>query len=156
MSVVVNIAVKPASFAVVLALVAMVLLLALVAMVSAAESAFFSLNPSDRQRLKISKNKVDLKILELIDQPKRVLATLLISINFINIAIVILSTLILSSLFDFSYNPTLGFIIQVVAVTFLILLIGEVIPKIYATQNPLKTSRFMLYPVVFLQSGLHI
>ena len=123
----------------------------MVAMFSAAESAFFSLSLADREKLKVSESKTDIKLLELINQPKRVLATLLISINFVNIAIVILSTFIISSLFDFSHNPTLGFVIQVVAVTFLILLVGEVIPKIYATQKPLKAARFMLYPVLSLQ-----
>lgn len=146
-----NVVFKPVSVGLLFYVSTMLLLLVLVALFSAAESAFFSLNPADKQQLKDSESKIDVKILELIDQPKRVLATLLIGIDFINIAIVILSTIITSSLFDFSGNPTLGFMIQVVAVTFLILLIGEVIPKIYATQNPLRTSRIMLYPVVFLQ-----
>ncbi len=126
-------------------------LLIVVALVSAAESAFFSLDPNDLDELKNSGAKKDEKIIALIESPKKLLATLLISINFINIAIVILSSLIMERLFDFTHNPLQGFIIQVVAVTFLILLIGEVIPKIYATQQPLKTARYLYFFVKFLK-----
>lgn len=126
-------------------------LLILVAVVSAAETAFFSLSPTELEELKSSEDKTDVKIKALIESPKRLLATVLISINFINIAIVILSTFVMDGLFDFSQNQTLGFIIQVVCVTFLILLLGEVIPKIYATQNPLSTSRKLFYFLQFLQ-----
>jgi len=142
---------KPFTVSIGLSILTMLVLLIVVALVSAAESAFFSLSPTDMEELKDSDAKTDDRILLLIDTPKRLLATVLISINFINIAIVILSTFVMEELFDFSHNPTAGFIIQVVAVTFLILLIGEVIPKIYATQNPLKTSRILLYFVLFLQ-----
>jgi putative hemolysin len=129
----------------------MFLLLVLVALVSAAESAFFSLSPTSIDELKTSGTKLDAKVLQLIEAPKRVLATLLISVNFINIAIVILSTFVMDELFDFSQNLLAGFIIQVVVVTFLILLIGEVTPKIYATQNSLRTARLLIYFVQFLQ-----
>lgn len=129
----------------------MLLLLLVVAIVSAAESAFFSLTPTDMEELRTSGEKTDDKILTLIEGPKRLLATLLISVNFINIAIVILSNFVIDELFDFSSNPLVGFIIQVVAITFLILLIGEVTPKIYATQNPLRTSRLLIFFVQILQ-----
>ena len=129
----------------------MLVLLIIVALVSAAESAFFSLSPTDMDDLKTSDTKLDEKILLLIKTPKRLLATLLISVNFINIAIVILSTFVMDELFDFSQNHLTGFIIQVVAVTFLILLVGEVTPKIYATQNPLRATRVLLYFVQILQ-----
>lgn len=126
-------------------------MLLIVALVSAAESAFFSLSPTDMEELKTSDEKTDERILSLIEGSKRLLATLLISVNFINIAIVILSSFIIDGLFDFSTDPLLGFIIQVVVVTFLILLIGEVTPKIYATQNPLRVSRILVILVQTLQ-----
>jgi putative hemolysin len=142
---------KPFSLSILFAIVAMFLLLIVVALISAAESAFFSLSPSDMEVLKTSDEKTDEKILTLIEAPKRLLATLVISINFINIAIVILSSFVIEELFDFSDNQLVGFIIQVVAVTFLILLIGEVTPKIYATQNPLRTSRVLIFFAQLLQ-----
>jgi len=137
-----SILVKPFSFSIGISIAIMLVLLVLVALVSAAESAFFSLTPTDMDELKSSDDKIDIKIQEIIEVPKRILATVLISINFINIAIVMLSTFVMEELFDFTQNPTLGFVIQVVAVTFLILLVGEVIPKIYATQNPLHYFTF--------------
>lgn len=150
-----GIIIKTFSFSVLLAIIGMLLLLLVVALVSAAESAFFSLSPTDMEELRTSGEKADDKILTLIETPKRLLATLLISVNFINIAIVILSNYVIEELFDFSSNPLLGFIIQVVAITFLILLIGEVTPKIYATQNPLRTSRALHFFVQLFQRAFY-
>jgi gliding motility-associated protein GldE len=130
------------------------ILLIIVAFVSAAESAFFSLTPTDMEELKTSGTTTDEKIIKLISPPKRLLATLLISVNFLSIAIVILNATFVfgeNGLFDFSNNHLLGFIIQVVVVTFLILLVGEVTPKIYAIQNPLRATRILVYFVQFLQ-----
>lgn len=146
-----GIIVKTFSVSVLFAVIVMLLLLIIVALISAAESAFFYLSPTDMEELKTSNEKTDEKILALIELPKRLLATLLISVNFISIAIVILSNFVIDELFDFSSNPLIGFIIQVVAVTFLILLIGEITPKIYATQNPLRTSRILVFFVQLLQ-----
>lgn len=129
----------------------MLSLLFISAWISASETAFFSLTPSDVVTLKSSDSKTDSKILLLIDRPKRLLATLLIGLNFVNIAIVILSTFITTGLVDFSGNPILGFLVQVVIVTFLILLIAEIIPKVYAAQHPLIISRVTLYPVILLE-----
>jgi gliding motility-associated protein GldE len=136
------------------AIFAMLIILLVVAVVSAAESAFFSLTPTDMEELKSSASATDKKILLLLSTPKRLLATLLVSINFLSIAIVIINSTFVfgkDGLFDFSGNPLLGFIVQVVAVTFLIILVGEVTPKIYATQNPLNTSRTLVFLVQFLQ-----
>ncbi len=136
------------------AIFAMLVILLVVAVVSAAESAFFSLTPTDMEELKSSTSNTDKKILLLLSTPKRLLATLLVSINFLSIAIVIINSTFVfgkDGLFDFSGNQFLGFIVQVIAVTFLIILVGEVTPKIYATQNPLNTSRTLVFLVQFLQ-----
>jgi putative hemolysin len=149
-----SIVVNPLSLSIIVAIVTIFIMLLIVALVSAAESAFFSLSPNDLEALRTSDSKVDQKILTVIEAPKRLLATLLISVNFINISIVIINASFIfgaEGLFDFPGSPTLGFVIQVIAVTFLILLIGEVTPKIYATQNPLNTSRKLIYFVMVLQ-----
>lgn len=154
-----SIVVNPFSLSIVAAIIVMFVLLLIIALVSAAESAFFSLTPNDLDELKTSDSKTDQKILKLIEAPKRLLGTLLISVNFISIAIVIINASFIfvkegettKGLFEFPGSPILGFVIQVIAVTFLILLIGEVTPKIYATQNPLKASRTLIYFVLFLQ-----
>jgi gliding motility-associated protein GldE len=149
-----QVTIRTFSVSTVFAVIAMVVILLIVAVVSAAESAFFSLTPTDMEELKSSADTTDKKILVLLETPKRLLATLLVSINFLSIAIVIINSTFIfgkDGLFDFSGNPLLGFIVQVVVVTFLIILVGEVTPKIYATQNPLNTTRTLVLLVQFLQ-----
>lgn len=116
-------------------------------MVSGSEVAFFSLNPADVEELEKNNNKSAQIALELIDKPKNLLATILIANNFINISIVILSTYLSDLLFN--DNPYKLFI-DVVAITFIILLFGEVIPKVYATKNGLKLSQTMAKPLKFI------
>ncbi len=142
------------SISILLAIVSIFVLLILIAFVSAAESAFFSLSPTEMEELNSSDTPTDEKILELINTPKRLLATLLISVNFLSIAIVILNSTFIfgeDGLFNFSQNPLFGFIVQVILITFLILLVGEVTPKIYATQNSLSATRTLVNFVKVLQ-----
>src|SRR5205085_11684860 len=116
---------------------------------SSAETAFFSITPAQLQELKDSKHSSERLIYHLLTTPKRLLATLLILVNFINIAIIVLSSVLMAQFFDFSDSPVLGFIIQVVAVTFIIVLICEVLPKVYAVQNALSVSIISVYPIYF-------
>ena len=128
---------------------AIVVLLVGSAMASGAEVAFFSLGPNQVHELRLKENKTDLNVIHLLESPKRLLATLLITNNFVNVAIVIISTFITNSLVDFSRFPYwVTFLIQVVVVTSLILLLGEVMPKMFATRNNLKTARFLASPVM--------
>jgi putative hemolysin len=118
------------------------------AMASGAEVAFFSLGPNQLHELRLKEDKADRAVLHLLEMPKRLLATLLISNNFFNVAIVIISTYVTNSLLDFSKTAYwLAFFIQVVAITSLILLFGEVMPKVYATRNNLRFARFLSGPV---------
>lgn len=151
---VIGVVIHSFSISILFAILAIVVLLVLIAFVSAAESAFFSLSPTEMEELKSSDTTTDEKILDLINAPKRLLATLLISVNFLSIAIVILNSAFVfgsDALFDFTDSPTLGFVVQVVLITFLILLVGEVTPKIYATQNSLSATRALVYFVNVLQ-----
>lgn len=132
------------SASLVFAVIAVILLLFGSALTSAAEVAFFSLGPNQLHELRLKEDKADLVILRLLDKPKRLLATLLITNNFFNVAIVILSTFLTNGLFDFNAIPYwLAFFIQVVVVTSLILLFGEVMPKVYATRDSLSVARFL-------------
>ena len=117
------------------------------ALISGSEVAYFSLSPS---QLKHLEDKGYEKACNLQHKPNRLLATILISNNFVNVAIVVLSTYLVNSLFDFSAHPTLGFVIQVVVVTFVILLVGEIIPKLYANRSQLSMVIFMAGPLTFL------
>lgn len=129
----------------------MVILLLISALISGSEVAFFSLSPTDIEKLKSKKTNINNAIIDLLSFPKRALATILITNNFVNIGIVLVSSFVLDSLIDFSYTPFwLVFSIQVVVVTFLLLLFGEVIPKVYANAVSLKFARFMALPLEIL------
>lgn len=132
--------------------VAVILILLVVSgMISGSEVSFFSLNAAQLELLKNSKKKADTSVLALLEKPRQLLATILISNNFINVGIVILSTFTIHLLFDFSANAVAAFVIEVVVVTSLILLFGEILPKIYATTAPLATARFMATPLLILR-----
>lgn len=130
-------------------LVILVLLLCS-ALVSGSEIAFFSFDPAHLNEIRNNPTKKNKLILRLLESPKRLLATILISNNFINVAIVILSTYITAELFYLNEFPLLAFVIQVILVTSLILLVGEILPKIYATQHAVRFARFMVNPMQFL------
>jgi putative hemolysin len=139
------------SVGIIAGILAIIVLLLGSAMVSGAEVAFFSLGPNQLHELRLKEDKADKAVLHLLEMPKHLLATLLISNNFFNVAIVIISTYVTNSLFDFSKFPYwLAFLIQVVVVTSLILLFGEVMPKVYATRSSIKLARILAGPLRIL------
>jgi putative hemolysin len=139
------------SIGVVAGILAIIILLFGSAMASGAEVAFFSLGPNQLHELRLKEDKADKSVLHLLEMPKHLLATLLISNNFFNVAIVIISTFVTNSLFDFSQIPYwLAFLIQVIVVTSLILLFGEVMPKVYATRSSVKLARLLAGPLHIL------
>lgn len=135
------------------AIVSLIILIFLVAasgLISGSETAFFSLTPLNLESLRISSSKRDILILKLRDKPKTLLATILIANNFVNVSIVILSTFLVSQVFNMSVNPILGRLLEVIGITSVILLFGEIMPKIMANKEPLKISGIMALPLKFL------
>ena len=124
------------------------LFLILSALTSGSEVAFFSLDKSNIPDEK--GNRLISKILSLLNKPKRLLATILISNNFINIAIVILFASIDNPYLSSLNSPVLETIIEVGLIGMLILFIGDILPKIYANKNPLVFSKIMVNPIYFL------
>jgi putative hemolysin len=122
--------------------------------ISGAETAFFAITPAQFFELKDGDSRREKLVHDLLEKPKRLLATLLITINFVNIAIVVLSSLLIQEIFVFTGREWLGFLIQVVAVTFVIVLFCEVMPKVYATQNGLRSALKSVYPVFLLDKIL--
>ena len=120
------------------------------AMISGSEVAFFSLTPQNIEKLKSRGSRKSNLVLTLLKTPEKLLAIILITNNFINVGIVIISSFIMRSLFDFSHNEALGFIMQVVIITFLLLLFGEIIPKIYANRIATRFSTMMAIPLNIL------
>lgn len=118
------------------------LLLFVSAFVSASEVAFFSLAPEELSRIREARTFSDRKVHALLDRSEYLLATILIVNNFVNVAIVMLCTYGINAWIDFSSVPLLGFILETILLTFILLLFGEIIPKIYAQRKPLKFVRF--------------
>jgi len=119
-------------------------------MITGSEVAFFSIDPT---KLKTEKNLSSIsKIKKLLNKPNYLLATILISNNLVKIAIIVLSTYLTSILFECKKNILLILIIQLTIVIFLLLLIGEVMPKIYANQKKLSFIKKMSGPLILLNS----
>jgi putative hemolysin len=131
--------------------VSLAILLLCSAFVSGAEVAFFSLKPEEIETLKNTTSRSGKLALTLLQKPKKLLATILIANNMVNIAIIIIAALIISRLFNFENKAWLEFLIQVIAVTFIILLLGEVTPKVYATRHGLKMASAMALPLFILE-----
>ncbi len=136
-----NIGVEKFTFGVVLGIVIMVLLLAISGLVSGSEVAYFSLSPANIKQLKDSNNRFSKMVLRHLQIPDRLLATILITNNFVNVGIVVLSSFIANSLFVFSGPAWIGFVIQIIVVTFLILFFSEIFPKIYANRYSISFAR---------------
>lgn len=142
-----DVAYGPFNLTDVIFIIILLLLLFSSAVISGSEVAYFSLSPGQLEEIR---QKGYEKVCHLHRKPEKLLATILISNNFVNVAIVILSSYLVDSLFDFSGNPLLGFVIQVIVVTFIILLFGEIIPKLYANRSPIKMAIFMAPPLTVL------
>ncbi|WP_027138295.1 gliding motility-associated protein GldE [Gaetbulibacter saemankumensis] len=134
-------------YSIVIGVVLLFLLLFCSALISGAEVALFSLSRNDIDAGLEQKSRQIQIISKLLERPKKLLATILVANNFINIAIVILFAFLSSDLFTGISSPVVKFIIEVVVITFLILLFGEILPKIYASRNNLKFATFMAYPL---------
>jgi putative hemolysin len=120
------------------------------AMISGSEVAFFSMTPQQINALEEDSSRRAQRALLHLQKPERLLANILIANNFINVGIVIISAFVTSTIFNFSDNQALGFIIQVVIITFLLLIFGEVIPKIYANRFAIRFALRMTIPLVVL------
>ncbi|SNR37396.1 protein involved in gliding motility GldE [Lutibacter agarilyticus] len=139
-----------------LSIAVLFLLLLLSALISGAEVAFFSLSQLDLGEAAESKSSKQKTVFTLLEKPQKLLATILISNNFINILIVLIFAYIGENIFNQIESMLLRFLIEVVLVTFLILLFGEVLPKVYASRNALKFASFMALPLNILSALLSV
>ena len=144
-----EIGIYPFSWGIIIGIFALIILLVFSALISGSEVAFFSLSPNEKELLKDEKTKTHKIIRDQLLLPEKLLATILVANNFINVSIVILSTYLVHNSFDFSNVPILGFIIEIIIITFLLLLFGEIMPKIYASNFALSFAEFMARPLKF-------
>ncbi|MEE1214444.1 MAG: DUF21 domain-containing protein, partial [Bacteroidaceae bacterium] len=110
--------------------------------VSASEIAFFSLSPADMNEIDDEKHSSDVKIKKLLDKSERLLATILISNNLVNVAIIMLLNYFILEWIDFGAAAWVEFLFMTVLLTFLLLLFGEIMPKIYSASHTLSFCRF--------------
>ena len=135
-------------------LLAIVALLFCSALLSGAAVALFSLSEKDIDEINQDNNSKGKIISKLLEKPKKLLATLMIANNFVNITIILFFSLIGDNLFAAIANPTLKFIVEIITITFLILLFGEVVPKVYASRKNIKFAKLAAYPIAFLDKLL--
>lgn len=129
-----------------------VILLGCSALISGAENAFFSLSATDIEDPENEANRKLDVVKKLLKKPKKLLATILVANNLINIAIVLLFASLSNLFFDGIANSQIRFVVEVVVVTFFILLFGEILPKIYASRNNMSFAFFMAYPLNVLNT----
>lgn len=134
-------------------IILLILLIIASAFISGSEVAYFSLTPNDLEELHHGKGRRKSSALKLLARPERLLSTILVANNVINIAIIILAAFISSRLFDLSSNPILSFIMEVVVITFILLLFCEIIPKVIASRNQLRFA-LMMAPALTLSSKI--
>ncbi|MBR1664802.1 MAG: gliding motility-associated protein GldE [Bacteroidaceae bacterium] len=137
-----GITLMPPTLGAYIALALGLLLLLCSAFVSGSEIAFFSLSPANMNELEERRTSADRRVLQLLQDSERLLATILCSNNFVNVAIIMLLTFFFNQTVDFGWNKVLEFLVMTVVLTFLLLLFGEIMPKIAASQNPLRMARF--------------
>ena len=131
-----------------------VILLFCSALISGAEVALFSLSQKDMDEILQENNSKGKRIAALLEKPKKLVATLLVANNFINISIVLLFSFVGETVFSTVTAPLLKFILEVLTATFLILLFGQVLPKVYASRNNIKFTNLIVYPIAFLDKLL--
>ena len=134
------------SWEVALSFFAIIILLFVSAFISASEVSFFSLTSAELENINSK------KVRQLLKKPNELLATILIANNFINVAIVVISTYFTSIAISFPEGTNLEFIFQVLIITFLLVLFGEIMPKVYANNNPVAFSLRMSKVLVLLKN----
>ena len=147
-----DISFNPISLGVAIAILITIVLLGLSAFASASEIAYFSLSPSDLSELSEERAEQDKAINMLRDDSERTLATILITNNFVNVTIIMLCNYIFTSLVHFGEKAYwLQFLIVTVLLTFLLLLFGEIIPKVYSREEPLAFCRRSVSGILFFR-----
>ena len=123
-------------------------------LISGSEVAYFSLEPIDLDKLKEKKSRKNKLILDHLQDKETLLATILIGNNFVNVAIVILTSFITSELIIFNGNSIIQIIVEIVFITSIILFFGEILPKVYASKSPITFAGLMAFPLWILTKVL--
>ena len=131
------------------------ILLLFSALISGSEVAYFSLDPQELNEIKAHHTKTNKLIIKHLQNKEQLLATILISNNFVNVAIVIITSFAANELISFGNNDTLRFIFEIIGISSLLLFFGEILPKVYSSQIPKQFASFMAYPLMVLSKVLN-
>lgn len=134
----------------IISLIISIILLFISGLISASEVSYFSFSPQDLEELEESEKKSAKDILKLIENPQKLLAGILIGNNFVNVAIILILTVVTNNLIGFEAVPILGFIFKTIIITFLLLLFGEILPKVLASQENKKVAAYTAPLMIFL------
>lgn len=137
----------PLTWGITFSLITILVLLLCSALISASEAAYFSLDPSERQKIEDTASTENRYLLKNLESPKKLLATFLIANNFLNICIVVLSSLTINQLFKFPQSPLVAFLFQITVISLLIILAGKIIPKLYGSKHAIKLAAFFSRPL---------
>lgn len=133
------------------ALLIVILLLLSSALISGSEVAYFSLSANDKIKLKQKTGSNHDRVLKNLSHPEKLLATILVANNFVNVGIIILTSYVSNNIISIGNSQIIEFIFQVVIITFFLLLFGEILPKIYASHTALTFAKFMAFPLFTLE-----
>jgi gliding motility-associated protein GldE len=127
----------------------LIVLLVFAALASGSESAFFSIGPKEKELLRSQDSRTSKQVLKLLENPKELLAILLITNNFVLVGIAIISSALIELFLGppNAGNETVRFFIEVVGITFTMLMLGEVIPKIYSSRNSVRMAKLLAIPI---------
>jgi len=130
-------------------LILVLLLLIASALLSGSEVAYFSLNEIDKQKLKMN-GKTGSLVLKNLEYQEKLLVAIMVANSFINILLIIFSTVFFSQIISFNNSPILWFALQVIIIFTILFLFAEVLPRIYASHHRIRYSRFMAFPLHLL------
>ncbi|MGV8093422.1 MAG: gliding motility-associated protein GldE [Mangrovibacterium sp.] len=128
-----------------------VILLFLSALISGAEAAYFSFNLQDRLKQDKNKDRHSASILRNLENPEKLLATIQVANNLINLAIIVLSLYVANLLINFSEATTADYMILTGIIAFFLLFFGEILPKVYAGRHAVKVARIMAFPLIMME-----
>lgn len=149
-----NVEIFPFTTGIAISLIFILFLLFCSALISGSEVAYFSLSASERQKIEGQATRKNTYLLKNLESPEQLLATLMVANNFVTVAIVILSSITLHDLVNFQHKPVWGIVFQIIVITFLILLIGKIIPRVYTNKHALTFARFISMPLHYLMKIL--
>jgi putative hemolysin len=145
-----NIQFHPFTVGIGISLIVIFFLIFFSGLLSASEVAYFSISPFEKNKFEGRSAKKNFYIRKNLESPEQLLATILVANNFIKVGIVLISSFTFNNLIDYSEVPFWGFIIQIVVISFIILLFGEIMPKVYSNNHAVKFARVIAFPLYYL------